>query len=337
MFTEHDARINVMKFNSTGNLLVSGGDDNLIVVWDLVSQRPLFKLTGHTQPITDLHILNLRGVDYVLSGSKDGLVRVWDTRIQECVQIFRTNRNQVLCMSQIFENKKELSESGVREYSFVIGSDSEELLFVNISDYGKDPTTKLPVFVKERGRFVREFFAKVDQIEVDIENGLLLLLADRKQLEVLKFKKQAEVVKKFKRRQKRAKENEKELQTSKDEFLSDLKNWVEPVAKLKLTQKTDQIMLMDKKLVRKILDFDDTDAEAENSESLSGAVFFFYADNSYGLHQYKLDEKDCSFKEAKNFGKVSHQNVIRSVALSSDDAMTLSCSVDSVKLWSNDN
>jgi U3 small nucleolar RNA-associated protein 12 len=92
-FTEHDARINVMKFNSTGNLLVSGGDDNLIVAWDLVSQRPLFKLSGHTQPITDLHILNFRGVDYVVSGSKDGLIRVWDTRVQECVQIFRTNRN----------------------------------------------------------------------------------------------------------------------------------------------------------------------------------------------------------------------------------------------------
>ena len=81
LFTEHDARVNVLKFNSSGNILVSGGDDNLIVVWDMVSQRPLFKLTGHTQPITDLHILNFHGVDYVVSASKDGLIRVWDTRI----------------------------------------------------------------------------------------------------------------------------------------------------------------------------------------------------------------------------------------------------------------
>jgi U3 small nucleolar RNA-associated protein 12 len=229
----------------------------------------------------------------------------------------------------------------VKEFSFVIGSDSEELIFVNISDYGRDPVTKLPVFVKERGRFVREFFAKVDQIEFDSSNGILILLADRKHLEVLKFKKQLEVVKKFKRRTKRAKENEKELEVSKEEFLRDLKNWVEPVSKFKLAAKTDQIMLVEKKLVKKILDFDDEagDETLENSnsfEAISSAVFFFYADNSYALNQYQLVEKDCNFKEAKNFGKMSHQNVIRSLALSSDDSMTLSCSVDSVKLWSND-
>jgi U3 small nucleolar RNA-associated protein 12 len=166
VFTEHESKVTVLKFNETGNLLVSGGDDNLIVVWDLVTQRPLFKLTGHTQPITDIHILTFRGVDYIISGSKDGLVRVWDTRVQECVQIYRTNRNQVLCIEQISKSKVTIGEgddcSLVSEFSFVIGSDSEELIFVNISDYGKDPETKLPVFIKERGRFTREYFAKID-------------------------------------------------------------------------------------------------------------------------------------------------------------------------------
>ena len=81
VFTEHESKVTILEFNETGNLLVSGGDDNLIVVWDLVSQRPLFKLTGHTQPISSIHILNFRGVDYIVSGSRDGLVRVWDTRI----------------------------------------------------------------------------------------------------------------------------------------------------------------------------------------------------------------------------------------------------------------
>jgi hypothetical protein len=72
----------------------------------------------------------------------------------------------VLCIEQISQSKITLTEgeksNNVIEYSFVIGSDSEELVFVNISDYGKDPVTKLPVFVKERGRFTREYFAKVD-------------------------------------------------------------------------------------------------------------------------------------------------------------------------------
>lgn len=160
-------------------------------------------------------------------------------------------------MELVSESRKDEEESHVKEYSFVVGSDSEELLFLNISDYGRDPVSKLPVFVKERGRFVREFFAKVDQIEFDAQNGLLILLADRKHLEVLKFKKQIEVIKKFKRRQKRAKEHEKELEISKEHFLRDLKNWVEPVSRFKLSSKTDQIMLVDKKLVKKALNFEE--------------------------------------------------------------------------------
>ena len=93
--------------------------------------------------------------------------------------------------------------------------------------------------------------------------------------------------------------------------------------------------------MKKALDFeeelDEANLAGQNSyEALSGAVFFFHADNCYSLNQYKLSENECAFQEVKNFGKISHQNVIRSISLSSDDAMTVSCSVDSVKLWSNE-
>ena len=84
-------------------------------------------------------------------------------------------------------------------------------------------------------------------------------------------------------------------------------------------------------------ELDEANLAGQNSyEALSGAVFFFHADNCYSLNQYKLSESECAFQEVKNFGKISHQNVIRSISLSSDDAMTVSCSVDSVKLWSNE-
>lgn len=346
VFTEHESKVTILEFNETGNLLVSGGNDNLIVVWDLVSQRPLFKLTGHTQPITSINILNFRGVDYIVSGSRDGLVRVWDTRTQECVQIFRTNRNQVLCMEKLSQSKVSLDEEGngslVSEYSFVIGSDSEELIFVNISDYGRDPESKLPVFIKERGRFTREYFAKVDQIEFDKENQLLFLLADRKHMEIVKFRNKKDVNKKFKRKLKRQKESGKELEQTKEQFVQNIKNWVEPVQRVKLSKKMDQLLLVEKNIVKKVLDFDEEDPEElENNntfENIAGALYQFASDNSYSLHQFKLSQdKKYEFKQAKNFSKISHQNVIRSVAISSDDSMTMSCSVESVKLWSNEN
>jgi U3 small nucleolar RNA-associated protein 12 len=171
------------------------------------------------------------------------------------------------------------------------------------------------------------------------------LLADRKHLEVLRFRTKQDVNKKFKRRQKRAKEGDKELEYTKEEFVQDIKNWVEPVQRTKLSSKTDQIMLVDKKIVKKVLDFDDEDLleegqnikELNTYDNISGALYQFAADNSYTLHQFTAQKKNYDFKLAKDFSKISHQNVIRSVAISSDDSMTLSCSVESVKLWSNEN
>lgn len=249
-----------------------------------------------------------------------------------------------MCIEQISKSKLNTGEGeGANfqtEYSFVVGSDSEELIFINFSDYGRDPVTKLPVFIKERGRFTREYFAKVDQIQYDKQNSLLFLLADRKHLEVLKFRNKKDVNQKYKRKQKRAKEGEKEVEISKDQFTTDIKNWVEPVQRTKLAAKIDQILLVEKKVVKKILKYDEDGEENMSSvtyDKISGGIYYFASDNSYSLHQYIEKEKDYKIELAKSFSKISHQNVIRSVALSSDDCMTLSCSSESVKLWSNEN
>ena len=46
--------ISALRFNSRGLLLASGGLDTNIVVWDVVGEAGLYKLSGHRDQVTDL-------------------------------------------------------------------------------------------------------------------------------------------------------------------------------------------------------------------------------------------------------------------------------------------
>jgi len=62
-------------------LLLSGGQDTTICVYDLIEGRPLFKFVGHKEPIT--HAV-FRGGDQIISSSLDGTLKVWSFKDQVC-------------------------------------------------------------------------------------------------------------------------------------------------------------------------------------------------------------------------------------------------------------
>ncbi|GAB0496039.1 hypothetical protein MMPV_007349 [Pyropia vietnamensis] len=75
--------------------LVSGSNDGDIILWDLDSQRGLFRLhAAHTDAITSLVLFDAHGRSLV-STSKDGLVRVWDVATQHCVQTVVGHRGAI--------------------------------------------------------------------------------------------------------------------------------------------------------------------------------------------------------------------------------------------------
>lgn len=82
-FNGHKSAITVLKFDSTGTRLISGSKDSDIIVWDLVGEVGLFKLRSHKDSITGLWC---EGEDWLVSTSKDGLIKVWDLKTQQCVE-----------------------------------------------------------------------------------------------------------------------------------------------------------------------------------------------------------------------------------------------------------
>lgn len=86
-----------------GEYLASGGNDHDIVIWDTYNGEGRFRLNGHTQPITGLSFIYEKETEtdadtilstspkYLLSGSLDGMLKLWDLEQQSCVQSISTH------------------------------------------------------------------------------------------------------------------------------------------------------------------------------------------------------------------------------------------------------
>lgn len=88
----HRSEVTALRFNADGSLLVSGGKDTNVVVWDVVAEAGLCRLRGHKDQVTDAVFVQSRagapggGGARLVTCSKDATVRVWDLDTQHCAQ-----------------------------------------------------------------------------------------------------------------------------------------------------------------------------------------------------------------------------------------------------------
>jgi U3 small nucleolar RNA-associated protein 12 len=81
----HRGSVNALAFGENSGLVASGGRDTEIVLWDMVGDSAVCRFVGHKSEITCLSFLPGND-DFVVSGSKDGTVKVWSVKLQICVQ-----------------------------------------------------------------------------------------------------------------------------------------------------------------------------------------------------------------------------------------------------------
>ncbi|KAI1627591.1 Ca2+/calmodulin-dependent protein kinase [Exophiala viscosa] len=110
-FNGHKTAITYLKFDRSGARLASGSKDTDIILWDLVAEVGLYRLRGHKDKITSLNFLTAadaqatNGADtaeaaeddtsdtFLLSTSKDALIKVWDLSTQHCIETQVTQTN----------------------------------------------------------------------------------------------------------------------------------------------------------------------------------------------------------------------------------------------------
>ncbi|KAH7571968.1 hypothetical protein JRO89_XS04G0176200 [Xanthoceras sorbifolium] len=109
----HKESVYALTMNDSGNLLVSGGTEKVLRVWDPRTGCKTMKLRGHTDNIRAL-LLDSTG-RYCLSGSSDSMIRLWDLGQQRCVHSYAVHTDSVWALastptfSHVYSGGRDLS------------------------------------------------------------------------------------------------------------------------------------------------------------------------------------------------------------------------------------
>ncbi|KAH7435528.1 hypothetical protein KP509_06G068400 [Ceratopteris richardii] len=93
----HKESVYALAMNDTASILVSGGTEKAVRVWDPRSGAKTLKLKGHTDNIRAL-LLDPSG-RFCLSGSSDSMIRLWDLGQQRCVHSYAVHTDSVWALA----------------------------------------------------------------------------------------------------------------------------------------------------------------------------------------------------------------------------------------------
>ncbi|KAJ0013253.1 hypothetical protein Pint_20598 [Pistacia integerrima] len=93
----HKESVYALAMNDSGTLLVSGGTEKVVRVWDPRTGLKTMKLRGHTDNIRAL-LLDSTG-RFCLSGSSDSMIRLWDLGQQRCVHSYAVHTDSVWALA----------------------------------------------------------------------------------------------------------------------------------------------------------------------------------------------------------------------------------------------
>ena len=80
----HKKGINALAYSDDLIMLFSAGYDHEICVWNPYIDHLIYKITGHTSPISSLCIMP--NTPQLISGDIEGFIKIWDLRSMNCVQ-----------------------------------------------------------------------------------------------------------------------------------------------------------------------------------------------------------------------------------------------------------
>nr|KYP74418.1 WD repeat-containing protein 48 [Cajanus cajan] len=93
----HKESVYALAMNEGGSLLVSGGTEKVVRVWDPRSGSKTLKLKGHTDNVRAL-LLDSTG-RFCLSGSSDSMIRLWDLGQQRCVHSYAVHTDSIWALA----------------------------------------------------------------------------------------------------------------------------------------------------------------------------------------------------------------------------------------------
>lgn len=185
-FQGHKSAITCLEFDINGTSLISGSNDSSIIIWDLISESGLIKFKGHRNAITSIYYYN---ENYLISTSKDGMIKIWDLKINQCVETHLAHNGESWAMNVLkYENRDMILTSGL----------NGECKLWNLA-VDQDDGSKLSEF----GTFQKQSKNRAVDIKFDSFNSLILIANSDKLVEAFRLRSVSEIQKAITKRTKR--------------------------------------------------------------------------------------------------------------------------------------
>ena len=81
----HTMPVNSLGLSNNKRMMVTGGNDKSVVIWDIATGKPLKTLLGHTWKVNSVAFT--KNDQYLVSTGNDGEIRVWDVNTGVCVSV----------------------------------------------------------------------------------------------------------------------------------------------------------------------------------------------------------------------------------------------------------
>ena len=291
-FCGHRGAVNAVCFS--GTLVATGGRDTEIVVWDLLSEMGVCRLSGHKGEITSLSFLPSSS-DFLVSGSKDGLVKVWSLKLQICVQTVTEAKSEVWSLA--FHGLQNL----------IVGSSDKSLYVYTVSSDLILTADGLTV-LHAHGQLDRPEPADGRVANLGVSATHLFAQTDRRVVEIWRIvSDEDEKVKRMKRRVKRT-EGVSELKRAADEYVVAASAESAAVALRYVAHSRLKAMAV----------------------APSGQVILGLSDNQ--IEMFKLGPTGA-VKESRSIKREGHRHAISTLSVSEDSNRLLSVSSESLIVW----
>jgi U3 small nucleolar RNA-associated protein 12 len=340
-FNGHKSAVTTLTFDQTGVRLASGSKDTDIVIWDLVSETGLFKLRGHKGQITGLHFLHPASVSqedgedadmnldqaFLLSTSKDALIKIWDVNSQHCIETHIAQTNGECwalgvspdgsgCMTAGNDGELKvwaIDLEGLRRAAMAVGEASEQQ------------------YLTTRGILYRQGKDRTQGIAFHARSDYIAVHGAEKAVEIWRIRSEEEVRKSLARKRRRKREKAKgdangevqEIEEGDDKINiadAEIGEVIVPYVTVRTTGKVRSVSWMHTRASKKL-------------QLLVGT-------NNNLIDIYEIPQKGkTKTEEAPDYNRTlsvelaGHRNDVRALALSSDDRMLASASSGGLKIW----
>ncbi|KAK7729579.1 beta transducin [Botryosphaeria dothidea] len=347
-FNGHKSAITTLTFDDSGVRLASGSKDTDIIVWDLVAEVGLFKLRGHKDQITGLKFLQVgaspgdddeeaaaapavgdEGPVFLLSTSKDALIKIWDVNTQHCIETHVAQTNGECWAMGLSPDGNGCITAG-NDGEIKVWTIDQDGLRTLASQVGEIADAD---FLSERGRLYRSGKDKTTGISFHPRMDYIAIHGSEKAVELWRIRSDEEVQKSLARKKRRRKEKLRDLkEKGADMDMADADD--EDLATASVGE-----IFVPYVIVR-------TGGKVRSVDWARGstkALQLIVSTTNNLLEDYSIPTKERAKKASKeeppeysrsySVELPGHRADVRSLALSSDDRMLASASSGSLKIW----